>query len=349
MDIKQLLTLHIDGMSNRKIASTLGISRNTINNYVRTINSCGYSDDELLSMEEYALHELFPTHSSVDAERYKELTAHFEHINKGLKEPGFTFLHHYEIYKDQAVNPYSYTQFMEHYHRKHAREKGSMKLEHEAGYELFIDFAGDRLSFTDPETGEVKDVEVFVAILPSSQYTYVEACPSQGRKDLIHCITNALKFYDGVPKAIVTDNLKAAVTRACKYEPKINRSLKDMATHYGCVINPTRTYSPQDKALVEHAVQLIYQRIYYPLRNITFFSLEQLNQAIRKELEKHNAKRLSLKQVSRYELFHSIEKNHLKPLPTSPYEYKEYCRVKVQKMGYVLFSPDKNYYSVPYR
>ena len=136
MDIKQLLTLHIDGMSNRKIASTLGISRNTINNYVRTITSCGYSGDELLSMAEHDLHELFPTHRSVEPERYKELTAHFDQINNGLKEPGFTFLHHYEIYRDQATNPYSYTQFMEHYHRKQDREKGSMKLEHEAGYEL---------------------------------------------------------------------------------------------------------------------------------------------------------------------------------------------------------------------
>ncbi len=246
MDIKQILTLHINGMSNRKIAGTLGISRNTINNYIRTIKACDYSCGQLLEMEDYDLYDLFPAHSSINAERYKELTEYFKQINQGLKEPGFTFLYHYEIYKNEVKDPYSYTQFMEHYHRKHAREKGSMKLEHEAGYELFIDFAGDNLYITDRETGEVKDVEVFVAILPSSHYTYVEACTSQSRKDLIHCITNALKFYGGVPKAIVTDNLKAAVTRASKYEPKINRSLKDMATHYGCVINPTRTYSPQD-------------------------------------------------------------------------------------------------------
>ena len=112
------------------------------------------------------------------------------------------------------------------------------------------------------ETGEMVPVEVFVAILPNSQYTYVEACQSQKREDLISCCAHALSFYGGVPKAIVSDNLKSAVTRTSKYEPEINRSFKDFARHYNCVINPTRSYAPQDKALVEHAVPLVYQRIF---------------------------------------------------------------------------------------
>ncbi len=163
-----------------------------------------------------------------------------------------------------------------------------MKLEHEAGKEVYIDFAGKKLHITDKETGEQVPVEVFIAILPNSQYTYVEACMSQKREDLVTCMAGVLSFFGGVPKAIVSDNLKSAVTRASKYEPDINRTFKDFARHYGCVINPTRIYSPQDKALVENAVHLAYQRIYYPMRNMTFFSLADLNREIRKLLEGYN-------------------------------------------------------------
>ena len=153
---------------------------------------------------------------------------------------------------------------------------------------MFVDFAGQKLTIVERGTGEIIPVEVFVAILPNSHYTYIEACKSQKREDFIACCTNALHFYGGVPKAIVSDNLKSAVTRASKYEANINRSFKDFARHYDCVINPTRTYAPQDKALVENAVHLAYQRIYYPLREMTFFSLAELNREIHRLLEQYN-------------------------------------------------------------
>ncbi|WZL88907.1 hypothetical protein VS868_04420 [Salinimicrobium sp. 3283s] len=139
------------------------------------------------------------------------------------------------------------------------------------------------------------------------------------------------------------------MTRASKYEPEINRSFKDFARHYNCVINPTRSYAPQDKALVENAVHLVYQRIYYPLREMTFFSLQDLNREIKRLLVGYNNLLFQRKEASRRELFQSVEREYLKPLPTSAYEIKDYKRAKVQKMGYVYFSPDKSYYSVPYR
>ncbi len=187
-----------------------------------------------------------------------------------------------------------------------------MKLDHKAGDKLMIDFAGKHLHITNKETGELIPVEVFVAILPCSQYTYAEACMSQKREDLVSCVGNALQYIGGVPKAIISDNLKSAVTRSSKYEPQINKTLKDFAHHYGCVINPTRSYSPQDKALVENAVNLAYQRIYYPLRNTIFFSLGELNKEIRKLLANYNDV-----------LF---QRKLLKPLPTSEYEMKDYRR-----------------------
>lgn len=349
MDIKQIITLHLDGFSNRAIGATLGISRNTVNSYMKLIQASDYPAKGLLGLDQAALKELFPSYTTILNDRFNELMVYFEKVNQARNHPGFTFLYHYNEYRDTAKKPYSYTQFMEHYNRKYAKVKGSMKLEHEPGKELFIDFAGSKLHITDKETGEQIAVEVFVAILPNSQYTYVEACRSQKREDLIICINNALAFYGGVPKAIVSDNLKSAVTRASKYEPDINRSFKDLAHHYNSVINPTRSYSPQDKALVENAVQLSYQRIYYPMREMLFFSLQDLNKEIRKLLVTYNDLLFQRKEASRKELFQSVERQYLKPLPSGKYQLKDYARAKVQKIGYVYFSPDKSYYTAPYR
>ncbi len=349
MDLKQIVRLHLEGLSNREIGKTLGIGRNAVNNYVQLFKSCDMEMESLLELEPSAIKELFSNKTTINNERYEELMHYFEKVNASKNHPGFTFLYHYLEYKTTVKNPYSYTQFMEHYKRRHTKVKGSMKLEHKAGYEIMIDYAGKHLHLTDKETGEIIPVEIFIAILPYSQYTYVEASQSQKREDLLFSISNALNFYEGVPKAIISDNLKSAVTRWSKYEPQINRSLKDLAHHYGCVVNPTRAYSPQDKALVENAVNLVYQRIYYPLRNMTFFSLSELNTEIKKLLDSYNDLLFQRKESSRKELFQSIERGTLRSLPMTVYEMKDYRRAKVQKMGYVYFSPDKNYYSVPYR
>ena len=349
MDLKQIIRLHLEGLSNRQISNTLGIGRNAINTYMQLFRSSSMTFEAILALSNSDFKELFPGKTTINNERYNQLMGYFKKVNQAKTHPGFTFLYHYQEYKSQVENPYSYTQFMEHYNRKHSKLKGSMKLEHQAGHEVMIDFAGKHLYITDRETGERIAVEVFVSILPFSHYTYVEACMSQKREDLLTCMGNALQYYGGVPKAIVSDNLKSAVTRASKYEPQVNKSLKDFAHHYSCVVNPTRAYSPQDKALVENAVNLAYQRIYYPLRDMVFFSLFELNKEIRKLLVAYNNLLFQRKQSSRRELFQSIERDTLKVLPVQAYEMKEYRRAKVQKMGYVYFSPDKNYYSVPYR
>src|SRR5690606_31089867 len=349
MDLKQIISLHLDGFSNRKIGATLGISRNTVNNYMRLFRAVDRSLEELLACDNAAQEALFPSSTTIANPRYAELMLYFDGINKARNHPGFTFLFHYQEYVQTAREPYSYTQFMEHFNRKYAKVKGSMKLEHDLGNEMYIDFAGKKLQIVDRSTGELIPVEVFVAILPNSQYTYVEACHSQKRADFIACCGRALEFYGGVPKAIVSDNLKSAVTRASRYEADINRSFKDFARHYNCAINPARGYSPQDKALVENAVHLAYQRIYYPMREMVFFSLADLNREIKRLLVAYNDLLFKRKEASRRELFQSVEREYLKPLPGSAYELKEYRRAKVQKMGYIYFSADKSYYSVPYR
>lgn len=349
MDIKQILKLKQSGNSNRKTAELLGINRNTINHYADLFKGSGLSYTELLELDEGSLYEFFPDKSTVDKQRHKELSQYFESMDKSRLHPGFTLLYHWYEYQSRHDHPYQYTQFTEHYKRQHAHLKGSMKLDHKAGEKLYIDFAGKPLQVVDKQTGEQIKVEVFVAILPSSQYTYVVACESQKREDLIHCMNKALGFYGGVPAAIVSDNLKSAVKRTCKYEPVINKTFKDFALHYGSIIYPTRTYSPQDKALVESAVNLVYQRIYYPLRNMIFFSLSDLNKEIARLLVQYNDYLFQQEKCSRRELFESIERQYLKPLPASTYEIRQYKRAKVQKLGYIFLSEDRHYYSVPYR
>ena len=172
MDIKQIITLHKDGLSNRQIGDLLGISRNTVNNYIQFFKSGTHTFEQLLQMDISALKELFTSHTTIVNQRYDELMRYFDKVNQARNHPGFTFRYHYEEYREQSKQAYSYTQFMEHYNRKYAKIRGSMKLEHEAGKEVYIDYAGKKLSIVDKTTGEILPVEVFVAILPNSQYTY---------------------------------------------------------------------------------------------------------------------------------------------------------------------------------
>lgn len=349
MDLRQLIQLKINGESNRGSAEILSMHRNTVNNYVRRMNASGISYSELLDLSDAQLHEMFPSPSTMDGDRYEELSQYFPYFKKQLLLPGCTREVLWKEYLQKHPEGYGYTQFNEHLNRWFEQTKVSGKLEHKAGEKLFVDYCGKKLHIVDKTTGELQEVEVFVAILPSSGYTFVEASRSQKREDFIQSVNNALQFYGGSPRTIVPDNLKAAVSKASKYEPILNKTLKDLALHYGSVVNPTRSYSPQDKALVEGAVKLVYQRIYFPLRNMSFFSLEELNEQLQVELKKYNDTLMKTYQASRRKLFLDLEQQYLQALPPNPYLIKHYKRAKVQKMGYVYLSEEKNYYSAPYR
>ena len=222
-------------------------------------------------------------------------------------------------------------------------------MEHKAGDKLYVDFAGDKLQIIDKQTGEIQNVEVFVAILGASQLTYAEAVMTQQKEDFIGACENALHYYGGVPAAIVPDNLKSAVTKSSKYEPVLNETFADFASHYNTAILPARAYRPRDKALVENAVRILYTRIYAKLRGRHFFSLEELNVAIRTELEEHNSLILTGRNYSRRQQFEEIERITLLPLPELRYELKKTLFVTVMQNGHVCLHADKHYYSVPYR
>lgn len=349
MDFRQLLQLHQQGISNRKAADFLQINRKTADKYIEFVHSNNLDVAELLTLSDKDLIELLPVKSELHNDRYEELAALFETISDELTKPGCTLQTLWRSYKEQHPDGYQYTQFTVHYRQWLESYNASGKLLHKAGYRLFVDYTGKKLHYVDRQTGEQVPVEVFVGILPCSQYTFVEASPDQKRESFIGSMNRCLHFFGGAPQAIVSDNLKAAVTKAHKHEPVINRTFKDFALHYQTVIDPTRPYHPQDKALVEGAVKLVYQRIFYPLSHQTFFSLEELNEAIKEKLEGYNNYLMQREQVSRKKRFEELEKQQLKPLPASPYLVRHYKRAKVQKMGCIWFSEDKNYYSVPHR
>ena len=252
-------------------------------------------------------------------------------------------------YLEENPGGYRYTQFVHYFNLWSRKTRASGILRHKAGEKLFMDFAGKTLEYVDRGTGEIHTAQVFVAILPCSQYTYVQAVDTQKREDLVGCITECLRWLGGVPKALVSDNMKAVVARGHKYAPLINKTLKDLALHYGCLIDPTRPYHPQDKALVEGAVHLVYQRIYYPLSGGTFFSLGELNRAIRELLITYNNYRFQNRAATRRGQFLGIEQASLDPLPKTPYQLRYYKRAKVQKISHIYLGADKNYYSVPHR
>jgi hypothetical protein len=177
----------------------------------------------------------------------------------------------------------------------------------------------------------------------------VKAVRTQSKEDLIRCLRECLEYFGGSPQAIVSDNLKAAVSKASKYAPTINKTMNDFALYYGCVVDPARPYHPQDKALVEGAVKLVYQRIFYPLSKHTFFTLEDLNKGIIEQLLTYNNTPFSQSMSTRRQDFLELEATYLQPLPQEPYTIRAFKRLRVHKMGYVYLSEDKHYYSVPYR
>ena len=190
---------------------------------------------------------------------------------------------------------------------------------------------------------------MFVCLLGSSQYTYVEACASQKLEDFIRCTENALWFYGGVPRALVPDNLKSAVTKTSSYEPRVNKVFANFAEHYETAVLPTRAYKPRDKAIVENTVKIVYTRVFAPLRNQVFHTMADINRAIREQLDKHNKMSFRGRDYSRHSLFLEIEHQELAPLPEKRYEIKSYARGTVHKNSHIYFGKDKHYYSVHYR
>lgn len=348
--VRELYRLkHNLNLSNRAIARALQISHPIVREYLNKLNSAGLDLATVEHMDDDALFAAIIGNRKQHSKRYQALAARFEYMQTELRRTGVTLERLWQEYLRDHPEGYGYSQFCRHFQLWRGTLEISMHIEHKAGDKMFADFTGKKFEIVDRHTGEITEAECFVALLGASQYTYVEAVASQKKHDWIRVNENALRYFGGVPKAAVPDCLKSAVHRPSKYEPDINPEYADFARHYGLAILPARPNRPKDKALVEGAVKLVYQRIFATLRNRTFHHLNELNQAIRIELEAHNTAPMQRLVLSRKELFEQVEKDVLSPLPTERYTIRHFKKLKAHINYHIYLSEDKHYYSLPWR
>lgn len=347
--IKQLLRLHSQGEGIKAIARILGISKNTVKRYLNQVHEQELDIERLLIQDNESLENVLLRTETIGKDKLQALQAIFPDMEEKLKETGVTLHFLWCRYKSVHPEGYGYSQFCYYYQKYRESKQAVMHFEHDAGDKLFLDYAGKKLSYVEPGTGEIIECEFFVGVLGCSQYTYAEASLSQKKEDFIESTQNALHYFGGVPRVLIPDNLKSAVNKSNKYDPSLNEDFLDMANHYGCAVMPARSRKPRDKSLVENHVRTLYTRVYAELSSQTFFSLKDLNLAIRFYIEKHNAMLFQGKDYSRKQVFEETETEALKPLPEARYEIKKYTMVTVMKNSHVQLREDKHYYSVPYR
>jgi len=348
--VRELLVLHFDrDISARQAAKIIGIGKTAASQYIAGFRASGLNISIVATMSDSELLNIINIKKESENLLYKELSSLFPYFEKELKRTGVTLQLLWKEYTETRTQYYGYSQFCHHYYHWRKQKKVSMRMEHKAGDKMFVDFAGKKLQVSDPQTGEIKDYEVFVCVLGASQLSYIEAVASQRKADWIAVNQNALRFYGGVPAAIVPDCLKSAVIKANKYEPQLNETFNDFANHYQTVILPARALHPKDKSLAENLVRNVYTQVYAPLRNQVFFSVEELNAALWEQLGLLNQRNFQERDYSRQQLFEEIEKSQLKPLPADSYELKTFTESKVQYNHHIYLKEDKHYYSVPFQ
>lgn len=331
------------GRCHRDVAASLGVSLGAISAAEQRARDAGLDWNTVEQLDDDALERRL---YGVTANERRRPLPDPASLHVELKRPGVTLqlLHH--EYLAEHPDGYRYTQFCEHYKRWAQERRLSMRQIHRAGEKLFVDYSGKKPAIVDPTTGEVHEVELFVAVLGASNYTYAEATLSQQIADWIQSHVHAFEFLGGVPGAVVPDQLKTGVTRACRYEPEVQRSYDELALHYGTAILPARPAAPRDKAKVEVAVQIAQRWILARLRHETFFSLAALNQRIRELLVELNNRTMRHYRASRRELFEQLDRPALKPLAETRFEHAAWKFVRPNLDYHVELAG--HYYSVPF-
>lgn len=286
--IREVLRLSWGGrLSPRAVAQSCGIGRTTVRQYLKRAEGAGLSWPLPEGLSDGALEAMLfpPPVSPTNAPR---ALPDWKELHKELRGKGVTLFLLWEEYKAVYPEGYEYSRFCELYRQWAGKLPVWMRQDHRAGEKLFVDYAGMTMPVTDPKTGEVREAQIFVATLGASNYTYVEATWTQQLPDWIAAHVRAFAFLGGVPHLVVPDNLRSGVSYSCRYEPDANPTYAELAAHYGTAILPARVNKPQDKAKVESGVQGVERRILAKLRNRTFFSLTELNQALSALLDEYN-------------------------------------------------------------
>lgn len=346
--IKDILRLHFDAkLSQHQIAASLQLSSGVVNKYLSLTKIAQISWPLPTEMDEDKLRALLRPHcKNTVASRYIE--PDYASIHQELKRKGVTLLLLWQEYEStHKKSAYRYARYCALYREWQQRQKPSMRQIHRAGEKLFIDYCGPTIDVIDPETGEIRPASIYVAILGASNYTYAEATWDQTLPNWIASHVRAFEFFGGVPCLLIPDNLKSAVTKSCRYEPKINRTYADLAAHYGTAILPARPYKPKDKAKVENAVLIVERWILAKLRHHTFVGLGELNAAIKELLISLNHRPFKKLPGTRASQFEAIDKPALKALPNHPYEFAIFSKARVHVDYHV--EVDNHYYSVPHQ
>ena len=331
------------GRTHREIAVSVCRSAGAVHGTIARAEAAGLDWKQVEAIDDTTLEaKLYPTTTA----RAMRPLPEGAYLHTERRRPGVTLeLLHLE-YLEQHPNGYRYSQFCAHYRTWLAAHRLSMRQEHRAGEKLFADYSGKKPHIVDERTGEHLAVELFVAVLGASNYTYAEATRTQQVPEFIASHTRAFAYLGGVPKVLVPDQLKSGVTLACRYEPGIQRTYEEMAQHYGTTVLPARPAKPKDKAKVEVGVQVAQRWILARLRNQTFFSLDALNERIAELLEELNARPMRVYGCSRRELFDRLDRKVLGPLPTKPFVYGEWTTARVNIDYHV--EVERHYYSVPH-
>ena len=345
--IKEVLRLKWDQkLSNRQIAKSCSISHSTVREYIDRARLADLTWPLDPSLDDTALEDrLFPVKPAIPSSQRS--MPPMDELYRELRRKGVTLQLLWYEYKQANPDGYQYSQFCNLFRQWEKNLDVTLRQEHRAGEKLFIDYAGQTLPMIDPKTGEITQAQVFIAALGASNYTFAEASVGQDLHSWIKSHIHAFEFFGGVPQILVPDNLKSGVTAPCRYEPDINPTYQDMADHYATAVVPARPSRPRDKAKVESAVLVAERWILAALRNHTFFSLNEINKAIANELEKLNNRKFQKLDTTRRQLFETLDKPALKPLPQKTYEYAEWKKARVN-IDYHI-EVDRHYYSVPYQ
>ncbi len=344
---REILRLHFDlKLPKRQIARCVKVSHSTVVKYLEKAEQAAITWPLPSDLDDTGLEQLLFGKESVARDTVRPLPA-MDELHRELRKKGVTLYLLWQEYKEKYPDGYQYTQFCEHYRRWAETVEVSMRQVHRAGEKLFLDFAGKTIPIINPLTTEVYEAQIFVSVLGASNYTYAEAVLRQDIPSWISCNINALEFIGGVPMIMVPDNLKAAVTRACRYEPELNATYQEFSAHYGTVIIPARAAKPKDKAKGESAVLVVTRWILAALRNRTFFSLRELNEAIRELLERLNNRPFKKLPGCRREMFEAIDKPALRPLPLERYQYAQWKKATVNIDHHI--EVEGHCYSVPYQ
>lgn len=343
--IREVLRLKFEaGLSDSAIAGAIGGARSTVQECVRRAREAGIGWPLPEGMDEVALHARLYRR---DAPLSRSPQPDFTKLHAELKRPGVTRLLLWQEYKAAHPEGWQYSVFCDRYRRWLGTQDLVLRQHHVPGDKCFVDYAGQTIGVINSATGEVREAQVFVAVLGASSYTYAEATWTQQLPDWLGSHVRALEFFGGAPATIVPDNLKSAVHRAHRYEPELNPAYQDFAEHYALAILPARVRKPRDKSKVEVAVQVVERWILARLRDRQFFSLAELNTAIRELLDRINARPFKKREGSRLSCFNEIERAALRSLPATSYQYATWKKAKVH-LDYHI-EVERAYYSVPYK